>query len=198
MYSKINSKSRVYFNTEIKHMVRKDKCEFCNSKDNLEVHHKEPLSVTTKKVIEQYKDIKDISALTHIVNSKSIQKGFLTLCSECHLELHKENDDFNKLMYDTRAMNRLKREKKHLVEVENKLKELYDDKVVFLSRKDREPFIEFINYREDGKLRKSIDKLNGFLKRRKSNYRIEQFKTSRTIDGVRKQYGSAWRVIKIS
>lgn len=197
MYSKINSKSRVYFNTEIKHMVKKDKCEFCNSKDNLEVHHKEPLSVTTKKVIEQYKDIKDISALTHIVNSKSIQKGFLTLCSECHLELHKENDDFNKLMYDTRAMNRLKREKKHLVEVENKLKQMYDDNVVFLSREDREPFIEFINYREDGKLRKSIDKLNNYFEQSGLKYRIEQFSTSRVIDGKKKNFNSAWRIAKL-
>lgn len=87
--------------------------------------------------------------------------------------------------------------KKDWNELEDYLKELYDNKTVFLNRDSRESLIDKINYRENGELKKSIGKLNGFLKERKSRYRIEQFRTERYENGKRKQYRSAWKVIKI-
>lgn len=65
---------------------------------------------------------------------------------------------------------------------------------VMLNRADRKELIDKLNVRSDGHLLKGIDVLNDALEERGIQYRIEEFKTSRLIDGKKKNYNSAWRV----
>lgn len=68
---------------------------------------------------------------------------------------------------------------------------------VMLQCKDRSELIEKINLRGDGKLRCSREALNIELETRELNYVIREFKTSRVIDGKKKNFKSAWVVEKI-
>lgn len=73
---------------------------------------------------------------------------------------------------------------------------LASSNVVMLTANDRKPFIEKLNVRHDGKLLKSKNSLNAALTEKKYNFRIEEFETSKMIDGKKKNFKSAWRVIK--
>lgn len=73
---------------------------------------------------------------------------------------------------------------------------LASSNVVMLTANDRKPFIEKLNVRHDGKLLKSKSSLNAALTEKKYNFRIEEFETSKMIDGKKKNFKSAWRVVK--
>jgi hypothetical protein len=67
---------------------------------------------------------------------------------------------------------------------------------VMLQPKDREELINLLNARRNGKQLKSLEALNIALLERGLNYRIIQFETSRTTNGIKKKYKSAWRIEK--
>lgn len=67
---------------------------------------------------------------------------------------------------------------------------------VMLQRKDRKELIKTMNVRRDGHLKHSREILNAALKEDNLPYRIEQFQTSRTMNGKKKNYKSAWRIVK--
>lgn len=73
---------------------------------------------------------------------------------------------------------------------------LASSNIVMLTANDRKPFIEKLNVRHDGKLLKSKNSLNAALTEKKYNFRIEEFETSKMIDGKKKNFKSAWRVVK--
>lgn len=83
------------------------------------------------------------------------------------------------------------------VELKQYLEFLVTQKQVFLTRADRKLLIAKIDVTSNGRSLKSIDSLNAALKENKFNYRIESFETSRIVDGVKKKYKSAWKVIKL-
>lgn len=83
------------------------------------------------------------------------------------------------------------------VELEQYLEFLVAQKQVFLTRADRKPLIKKIDVTSNGRSLKSLDSLNAALKESKFNYRIESFETSRIVDGVKKKYKSAWKVIRL-
>uniref|UniRef100_UPI00260EA1BC DNA helicase n=1 Tax=uncultured Clostridium sp. TaxID=59620 RepID=UPI00260EA1BC len=68
---------------------------------------------------------------------------------------------------------------------------------VMLQVKDRKELIEKLDVRQDSKLLKKINSLNSALEERKLMYRIEEFKTSRIIDGKKKNFKSAWKIMKL-
>lgn len=74
---------------------------------------------------------------------------------------------------------------------------LADSNIVMLTANDRKPFIEKLNVRHDGKLLKSKNSLNAALIEKKYDFRIEEFKTRRSINGNIKSFKSAWRIIRI-
>lgn len=74
---------------------------------------------------------------------------------------------------------------------------LADSNVVMLTANDRKPFIEKLNVRHDGKLLKSKNSLNAALTEKKYNFRIEEFKTRRSINGNIKSFKSAWRIVRV-
>lgn len=81
--------------------------------------------------------------------------------------------------------------------IELYLQMLVDDNYVFLNLASRKPLYEKINVKSNGRLLKSIDSLNSALKERRIPYHIEAFETSRIIDGEKKKFKSAWKVVKI-
>lgn len=75
------------------------------------------------------------------------------------------------------------------------LQEYVDTGKVLLRQKDRKPLIEKLNIRKNGKLIKGLTPLNAVLEESKLPYRIEEFRTTETVDGKRKDYQRAWRII---
>lgn len=69
---------------------------------------------------------------------------------------------------------------------------------VMLTAEDKKSFIEKMNVKHDGHLLKSRNSLNAALLEKKYNYKIDEFETSRMIDGNKKKFKSAWRIIKIN
>ena len=85
----------------------------------------------------------------------------------------------------------------------NKLEEyldiLFEDKIIMLTKDDRIKLIETIGAKDTmhNRLYKNIDTLNSALEEMNINYRIKEFETSRIINGKKKKYKSAWKIIKI-
>ncbi|KQL54059.1 DNA helicase [Heyndrickxia shackletonii] len=85
-------------------------------------------------------------------------------------------------------------------EYENNQLETYLDNVVgkvMLNKSDRKELIEKVNVKQDGKLLKSLDSLNSALRERNIDFFIKQFETSRVLEGKKKKYKSAWKVMKL-
>lgn len=68
---------------------------------------------------------------------------------------------------------------------------------VMLQLKDRKELIEKIDVKQNGKLLTSLNSLNSALEEKGFNYRIVKFETSRMIDGKKRNFKSAWRVMKL-
>jgi len=77
---------------------------------------------------------------------------------------------------------------------------------VMLESKDRNELINKINLidthnsnikNNNIKLLKNIDTLNSYLNEINSNFTIKEFETSRIIDGKKKKYKSAWKIMKL-
>lgn len=69
---------------------------------------------------------------------------------------------------------------------------------VMLQSRDRTELIEKMNVRRDGKLLKGLNSLNSALEESNINFHIRQFETSRTIDGKKKNFKSAWQVLRLT
>lgn len=67
---------------------------------------------------------------------------------------------------------------------------------IMLQRMNRKELIAKIDVRSDGKQLKSISALNSALAERNIGYQIVQFETSRIVDGQKKNFKQAWKIIK--
>lgn len=92
---------------------------------------------------------------------------------------------------------------KYNIELDKKLDKLFGE--VYLNKKDREPIIEAINLidgnhsniKEDKiVLFSGIRSLNDYLEKSNSMYRIKKFETGRIIEGKKKKFKHAWKLIK--
>ena len=73
------------------------------------------------------------------------------------------------------------------------------EKIVMLNKDARKELIESLNVRQDGILVQNIHALNHIIKEELDlQFEIETFITSRTVNGKRKRYENAWRVVKLS
>lgn len=78
------------------------------------------------------------------------------------------------------------------------LKHYVSDKTVMLKVEDRTSFIESLDIRKDGELIRDSRALNHIIRKELDlPYQIESFATSRMIDGKKKKFKSAWRVVEI-
>ncbi|OLO40302.1 DNA helicase [Alkalihalophilus pseudofirmus] len=88
------------------------------------------------------------------------------------------------------------------IEEDNKSAQLesYLDSIVgkvTLQAIDRKELIEKINVKQNGKLLKSLNSLNSALQEQNFNYYIKQFETTKRVNGTKKKYKSAWKVMKL-
>lgn len=67
---------------------------------------------------------------------------------------------------------------------------------VWLSQSDRKEIIDVVNVISGGKQRKTRNVLNSALEEEHLPYYIDEFETSRTIDGKKKNFKSAWKLTK--
>lgn len=74
---------------------------------------------------------------------------------------------------------------------------LADSNVVMLTAANRKSLIERLNVKHNGKLLKSKNSLNAALIEKRYNFRIEEFKTRRSINGNIKSFKSAWRIVRV-
>lgn len=80
-----------------------------------------------------------------------------------------------------------------------KLEEYLEEIVgeVMLTVANRKELIEKINVKQNGKVLKSLDILNSALREQGLDYYIKQFETSKMENGKKKNYKSAWKVMKM-
>lgn len=78
------------------------------------------------------------------------------------------------------------------------LQMLADEKTVMLTADDRIQLIEKMDVKHNRKLIKSEKILNDVLEEKDYPFRIESFETSRIVDGKKKKYKHAWRVITVT
>ena len=80
-------------------LIKKDKCEICNSKDKLRLHHIKPFAIMLEETLvgldlkyykdkDNYTDI-EIKNITNVMLGKHLDSYYLTLCKDCHSHLHR-------------------------------------------------------------------------------------------------------------
>ena len=176
----------------VRHLIplfKKDKCEACGTEERLEWHHVIPFAQLLSDCLEVLGyDNKDVGEYTenqlynidsYMLGSQII-KGSMTLCKNCHMKLHGVMGGFSNATDNARELTKLYYEKQR---VNNKIKEsdryieivepfLEQVEGISLCKNDKEPLIQMINCRKDGKQQRSYAKLNEKLTKMKSEYRI--------------------------
>lgn len=83
-------------------LVKGEKCEICNSKYKLYLHHIKPFAIMLEEALadlnlqyhkdkNSYTDI-EIKNVANIMLGKHLDSCYLTLCNDCHSHLHKVKD----------------------------------------------------------------------------------------------------------
>ena len=170
----IRSKTSQY----LRDLIIKDKCEICDSIDNLELHHIKAFAVIMNECLEtlgydrhddteSYTDVELINIVNWMLGAQ-LQSTYSTLCQTCHTDWHSEQGGFYKT---TNKFDEYYRKK----EIEDKLKEInrceniikpYVESVVGneLYREDKQKLIDIIDFRVNGKRQRSYSKLNYALR----------------------------------
>lgn len=194
----------------IRDVLIKDKCEICGSDDKLELHHTKPFSILLEETLEELNidlnkidDIK-LDMIKNIMIGKQIRHKNITACKKCHLNIHKEEhrsfsnivDDYYKSAGKKRIMKK-QQEKIKADNIQSYLANMVHNKIVLLTRKDREGLIQTINTRKNGRILNGIGSLNSALDELNIPYRICEFMTNRVIDGKKKKFKAAWKIEEI-
>lgn len=92
----LKTKLRSDFSNHIKLLFIENECEFCGSKENLELHHNHPkfsqllndtldeLGFIDKKIFNS----KEVKLISNILLGKQLKSNYLTLCDKCHDKQH--------------------------------------------------------------------------------------------------------------
>lgn len=118
------------------------------------------------------------------------------------IETYREMLQLGECGYIKYIANLLHRDNYTVMETEDRMRNLTDylESIVgvpILTARDREPLIERLNIRRDGRLCKSYRILSIWLEESKLPYRLHEYSTNRIVDGKRKSY-RAWEVIKLA
>lgn len=203
---------RLDFNNKIRPLYIKNQCEYCESTEQLELNHiskhfatmlHETLDMLGLKYYIEWNEYTDNEKelIRDIMLGKQLRCDYNTLCKECHVKYHdeygKDWTKLNKYYYDKRIESENERRMYNNEVVIPYLNSIVDN--VLLTKNDRTKLIEVLNVRNkiNNRILKSIDILNSYLKENKFNYYIKEFETSRIIEGKKKKYKSAWKVVKI-
>jgi 5-methylcytosine-specific restriction endonuclease McrA len=80
----VNGRARKNWVSEFKHKSRKflkKECELCGSKENLTIHHKEPVT-SHRGILKQIRTVEELNY--RVLNEENCQ----TLCRKCHDKVH--------------------------------------------------------------------------------------------------------------
>ena len=144
--------------------------------------------------------MENIQLFRQVMLFKQIMTNSITLCEECHKEVHRENgankeSEIIKIIEYAKRKKREKEEQKREKQLELYLKQHCGE--VMLTLEDRKELIEKIHATDNrGRLLKSATALNAYLEEINSEFRIKQFETSRIIEGKKRKYKSAWKIDK--
>lgn len=197
-------------------LIKKDKCEICNSKDRLHLHHMKPFAVMLEETLDEldlryhkdkdnYTDI-EIKNITNNILGKHLDSYYLTLCKDCHSHLHKIKDgslcNITAKHEEYRAKGRLKNELMEKYRT-RRIKEViipYLDSIVDeeLFKNKQEELINKIDLRDSkNRLQKSIGLLNEYLIDKNIPYEIISKRSSKRINRKIKSY-RYWIIQKIN
>lgn len=100
-YNKLKIILRSDFNLKIRPLYLKDKCECCNSTEDLHCHHIKPFSLILEEVLNktgiglknEYTDT-EVYIIKSCMINEQLNEEYKTLCKNCHIEEHKENGKY--------------------------------------------------------------------------------------------------------
>ena len=161
-------------------MLLKDRCELCGTTENLILHHENSFSKMIDETINEV-GMENIQLFRQVMLAKQIMEKNITLCEECHKEIHKERE---------------KEEQGKAKQLELYLKQHCGE--VMLTLEDRKELIEKIHATDNrGRLLKSATALNTHLEEVGSKFRITTLsKITKTIKGKKKQFKTPWKIDK--
>ena len=100
-YNKLKIILRNDFNLKIRPLYLKDKCECCNSTEDLHCHHIKPFILILEEVLNktgiglknEYTDT-EVYIIKSCMINEQLNEEYKTLCKNCHIEEHKENGKY--------------------------------------------------------------------------------------------------------
>ena len=203
-------------------LLLKDKCENCSSTEkSLHLHHVTPFSQLLEYCLcslgyqgkNEYTET-ELNNIEHFMLGIQLKTDYLTLCRECHDKVHsgkgglsKPENEYKKYCDEQKAIEKQKYEQEQKAIVFDYLEDLFVNKVVFLTKKDRTELIETINlidYHNSCKSKniikyvQNIETLNKYIRDTlELPYEIKCFETSRMIEGKKMKYKNAWKVVRL-
>ena len=159
--------------TKIRPLYIKSKCEHCNSTNDLHLHHVKPFVKMVDKVLNKFnlelKDSEDYTEqerylIVSCVLSEHLNGEYLTLCPQCHHNVHERNKKRRASLSDAQKQRlkqiRLEQKEKLKQQKLDALKqqrvELIDQQLnVRLSSKEFKQLAEKLNFRRDGRMLKN-------------------------------------------
>ena len=95
---------RTYFNKYIVPVYKKDRCECCGAKEDLDLHHEERFIESLRKTLKLFnleeKDTseytkEELDIITNYMLGVQVKQKYKTLCSKCHMEEHSKQINYN-------------------------------------------------------------------------------------------------------
>ncbi len=163
---------------KIRPLYIKSKCEHCNSTDDLHLHHVKPFVKIVDKVLNKFnlelKDSEDYTEqerylIVSCVLSEHLNGEYLTLCPQCHYNVHEGNkkrraslsDAQKQRLKQIRLEQKEKLKQQKLDELNQQRVELIDQQLnLRLSSQEFKQLAEKLNFKRNRKLVKNpIDEI---------------------------------------
>ena len=165
---------RTHVATKIRPLFIQSKCEHCNSTNDLHLHHVKPFVKIVDKVLNKFnlelKDSEDYSEqerylIVSCVLSEHLNGEYLTLCPQCHHNVHEGNKKRRASLSDEQKLRlkqlRLEQKQQKLDALKQQRVELIDQVLgVELNSEQFKNLTEKLNFRRDGRMLKNpIDEI---------------------------------------
>jgi len=157
---KIEQYLRIILTNKFIPLVKKNKCEVCNSKKYLCVHHVKSFAEILKETLQElnlkFKDSTEyneyeLNLITNVVLGKHLGYEYLTLCKECHKSIHKELGGTYKLggKFDLYIESiKLKKETQNKKEITNVILYLKNKINKKLTKEENQELIKIMNIKD--------------------------------------------------
>ena len=199
--SNLKNRCRLDFKVYLRDMLLKDRCELCGTTENLILHHEKSFSKMIDETINEV-GMENIQLFRQVMLAKQIMTNSITLCEECHKEVHRENGGFsgsNKeseiakiIAYGKKKRNQSKEEKK-TADLEYYLRGLIGKQ---LYKRDKNRLIKKLDVKDNrGRQQKSIHKLNTNLNENFNLTLVSKRNNCRNSEKYKKTY---WELVKLT